>query len=297
MSTTGLSDREKLMRKKSNKKRHIMIECGPEKEDKIIGAREDNRSNFIILAMEQNHFKVVKCGDSYNFKTYKDLQKFSIEDVEKLIKTPRVRGSRGGKTGDEEDGDEEKIPETKEKKGKKDEKGEDMDFEEKFDDDQEEEKGTSFFEQKELTESGKHLKNILDEYTKGEGENDEDDLDVDENEEQLNKKFSGKSGEKPKPTKRRREGDDEEEQNVKRQRTIPAAGSTNSDVELETEIRSYLEVRGRVPLPDLLKKFKQKIQTEEIKLQFRGIIKNLCDTFKDEGGNTLLKLKDGLLKY
>jgi len=94
-----------------NRKRSIMIESTND-EIKILGTREDIRNNSIILAMDQNHFKVVKCGDSYNFKTYRDLQKYSIEDAERLIKTPKVRGSKS-KMNEDEDVEEEVVEEKK----------------------------------------------------------------------------------------------------------------------------------------------------------------------------------------
>jgi hypothetical protein len=68
-------------------------------------------------------------------------------------------------------------------------------------------------------------------------------------------------------------------------------GSVSDSTELETQIRQFLLVRGKVRTRDLLKKFKNIVKSNQS--LFSEILKRIAVTITEEG-NTFLILKEDI---
>jgi len=177
---------------------------------------------------------------------------------------------------------------------KKKEKGEVMDYEDDFDDDNKEDKlSVTSYESQKLSSDAKEVKKLIRE--KGHDGFD-DDFSDDED-----KEFAGvddllekKEKKEPKSGDKRSAEAQTTPGNTKKARTDAANGTGApagiSEKEVEKQIRDFLNITGKVPLSKLINKFRTTISAIG-KPAFVNLMKRITEA-KKEDGQTLIYLKD-----
>eukprot|EP00029_Vermamoeba_vermiformis_P006752 TRINITY_DN2727_c0_g1_i1.p1 TRINITY_DN2727_c0_g1~~TRINITY_DN2727_c0_g1_i1.p1 ORF type:complete len:416 (-),score=118.20 TRINITY_DN2727_c0_g1_i1:44-1147(-) len=300
-----------------------------------------DRPRYFIFVKEGDYFSVIAIEDWYKFYPFNPhLQQMTLEEAEvKLAEirkkedtgepTPKASRVKKEKADDENknvDFDKfhafgdivEDEDNDRELERDAEEKGEEFDFNNRFDDDQkedvvaikEEEREQNQFE---LTDAGKELKKLVRglDNTLFESDDDEssDDSFEDSDDSNEKKQKSAKKDDKtdktpakvksepssdnipekeqattPAPSAKKRKHEDESPTANKKAKT-----SSSADKELEDEMRQYLLVRGKIPLLELVKKFKTALSKS--KDQFAAAVKKVANSSKEDG-ETYVTLKE-----
>jgi len=284
---------------------------------------------YVILKSFENTFRVIPCDDWYTFKREQTNPTLSLEEAEKIMKE-RMKGERResnnnnsaveaapqkpnkllslikdepqkevqnarldfNPTGDIDADDDDGLGSSFKTIKKRKEKGEDMDFDDEFDDDNKEDRfhKNTEFEVGQLSADSKDLKKLMREKS---SERFDDDLSDEEEkefagvEDLLEKKIKDtKTGEK-------RANDGQTPTASKKAKSDPSAANIKNpptEKEVEKQIREFLSVQGKVQLTKVLAKFKDVISVIS-KESFREILKRLVEA-KQENKITYLYLKD-----